>query len=113
MQEPLRPEQKETILHSTTAVLDEVIAFLQGMIRIPTVNPPGEAYPDCARYIGEQLHRLGYTVEYINLAPAEIAELAPYGAGLPRTNVIGRLPATCASPVLHFNGHMDVVHIGP
>ncbi|OLE08825.1 MAG: hypothetical protein AUG82_00925 [Ktedonobacter sp. 13_1_20CM_4_53_11] len=111
MQEPLRLEQKETILRSAEAVLDEAIAFLQGMIRIPTVNPPGEAYPACARYIGEQLHSLGYTVEYINLTPAEIAELAPYGAGLPRTNVIGRLPGANASPVLHFNGHMDVVPI--
>ncbi|TME67593.1 MAG: M20/M25/M40 family metallo-hydrolase [Chloroflexi bacterium] len=113
MQEPLRLEQKETILRSAEAVLDEAIAFLQGMIHIPTVNPPGEAYPACARYIGEQLHSLGYTVEYINLTPAEIAELAPYGAGLPRTNVIGRLPGANASPVLHFNGHMDVVPIGP
>src|SRR2546430_729907 len=113
MQEPLRLEQKETILRSAEAVLDEAIAFLRGMIRIPTVNPPGEVYPACARYIGEQLHSLGYTVEYINLTPAEIAELAPYGAGLPRTNVIGRLPGANASPVLHFNGHMDVVPIGP
>ena len=113
MQEPLQLEQKETILRSAEAVLDEAIAFLQGMIRIPTVNPPGEAYPACARYIGEQLHSLGYTVEYINLTPAEIAELAPYGAGLPRTNVIGRLPGANASPVFHFNGHMDVVPIGP
>ena len=37
MQEPLRLEQKETILRSAEAVLDEAIAFLQGMIRIPTV----------------------------------------------------------------------------
>src|SRR5436853_2541547 len=113
MQEPLRLDQKETILHSAEAVLHEAIAFLQGMIRIPTVNPPGEAYPACARYIGEQLQSLGYSVEYINLTPTELAELAPYGAGLPRTNVIGRLPGANASPILHFNGHMDVVPIGP
>src|SRR5437763_9468203 len=75
MQEPLRSEQKEAILRSAGTVLDEAIAFLQGMIRIPTVNPPGEGYPACARYIGEQLHRLGYSVEYINLTPAELAEL--------------------------------------
>ena len=113
MQEPLRSEQKEAILRSAGTVLDEAIAFLQGMIRIPTVNPPGEGYPACARYIGEQLHRLGYSVEYVNLTPAELAELAPYGAGLPRTNVVGRLPGSHASPVLHFNGHMDVVPVGP
>src|SRR2546421_1610336 len=113
MQEPLRSEQKEAILRSARTVLDEAIAFLQGMIRIPTVNPPGEGYPACAQYIGEQLRRLGYAVEYIDLTPAEVAELAPYGAGLPRTNVVGRLPGAHASPLLHFNGHMDVVPVGP
>lgn len=125
MQGSLRSEQKEAILRSAGEVLDEAIAFLQAMIRIPTVNPPGEGYPACAQYIGEQLHRLGYSVEYINLTPAEVAELAPYGAGLPRTNVIGRLPGTGPlmpgdrksrqdnSPLLHFNGHMDVVPVGP
>ena len=71
-------EQKDAILGSARAVLDEAIAFLQGMIRIPTVNPPGEAYPACAQYIGEQLRKLGYSVEYVALTPAEIAELAPY-----------------------------------
>lgn len=113
MRETLRLEQKNAILHSAETVLDEAVAFLQGLIRIPTVNPPGEAYPTCARYIGGQLHELGYAVEYVELTPAEVAELAPYGDGLPRVNVIGRLHGPHLSPVLHFNGHMDVVPVGP
>jgi succinyl-diaminopimelate desuccinylase len=113
MRETLRLEQKNAILHSAETVLDEAVAFLQGLIRIPTVNPPGEAYPTCARYIGEQLHELGYAIEYVELTPAEVAELAPYGDGLPRVNVIGRLHGPHLSPVLHFNGHMDVVPVGP
>ena len=108
----LTPAQKEAILRSCGDVLDEAIAFLQGLIRIPTVNPPGEAYPECARYIGERLQALGYAVEYIELSPGEVAELAPYGNGLPRVNVLGRLPGPLPSPVLHFNGHMDVVPTG-
>src|SRR5438128_9780435 len=100
MQAPLPTEQKEVILRSAEAVLDEAIAFLQGLIRIPTVNPPGEAYPECAQYIGKHLQTLGYTVEYISLTPGEVAELAPYGEGLPRINVLGRLPGGHASPVL-------------
>jgi len=106
------PEQRDAILQSAGAVLDEAIACLQGLIRIPTVNPPGDAYPECARYIGECLQALGYVVEYIELSPGEIAELAPYGNGLPRVNVIGRLPGSRPAPVLHFNGHMDVVPAG-
>src|ERR1700676_2635568 len=113
MQEPLQIEQITAIQHSAEAVLDEAIAFLQGMIRIPTINQPGNAYPTCAQYIGERLQNLGYAVEYLPLTPAEIAELAPYGEGLPRTNVIGRLPGAQTSPVLHLNGHMDVVPVGP
>ena len=106
------PDQRDAIFQSAGAVLDEAIAFLQGLIRIPTVNPPGDAYPECARYIGERLQALGYAVEYIELSPDEIAELAPYGNGLPRVNVIGRLPGPRPAPVLHFNGHMDVVPVG-
>jgi succinyl-diaminopimelate desuccinylase len=113
MESPVSREQQAAILRAAGDVLDEAIAFLQGLLRIPTVNPPGNAYPECAHYLGEHLRTLGYTVENIELTPAEIAELAPYGAGLPRINVIGRLPGSSPRPVLHFNGHMDVVPVGP
>src|SRR5258708_15504560 len=108
----LSPAQRDAILRCAGDVLEEAIAFLQGLLRIPTVNPPGEAYPECARYIGERLQALGYAVEYIELSPAEVAELAPYGSGLPRVNVLGPLPGSLPAPVLHFNGHMDVVPVG-
>ena len=108
----LSPAQRDAILRCAGDVLEEAIAFLQGLLRIPTVNPPGEAYPECARYIGERLQALGYGVEYIELSPAEVAELAPYGSGLPRVNVLGRLSGSLPAPVLHFNGHMDVVPVG-
>src|SRR6266567_1272595 len=106
------PAQRNAILRCAGDVLEEAIAFLQGLIRIPTVNPPGEEYPECAHYIGERLQALGYDVEYIELSPAEVAELAPYGSGLPRVNVLGRLPGSLPAPVMHFNGHMDVVPAG-
>ncbi len=112
MPTPLQPEHSESIQHAAEALLDDAIAFLQGLIHIPTVNPPGNSYPECARYIGKHLHDLGYTVEYIELTPAEVAELAPYGEDMPRTNVVGRLAGPYASPTLHFNGHMDVVPVG-
>jgi succinyl-diaminopimelate desuccinylase len=113
MSTPLQSEYKEAILRAVEALEDEAVAFLQGLIRIPTVNPPGRHYPVCAQYIGEHLRTLGYEVEYIDLDGPEIAELAPYGEGLPRTNVIGRLSGSRTAPVMHFNGHMDVVPVGP
>ncbi len=113
MQNLLLTQHKQVILHSAEALLDEATTFLQGLLRIPTINPPGQAYPECAVYIGEHLRTLGYAVEYIELTPAEVAELAPYGEGLPRMNVLGRLEGPQGGPVLHFNGHMDVVPVGP
>lgn len=113
MSTPLQSEHKDAILRAAEALEGEAVAFLQGLIRIPTVNPPGRHYPACAQYIGAQLCSLGYEVEYIDLTSQEVAELAPYGEGLSRTNVIGRLPGPQASPVMHFNGHMDVVPVGP
>jgi succinyl-diaminopimelate desuccinylase len=113
MQNSLHPQYKQAILHSAEALLDEATMFLQGLLRIPTINPPGHAYPECATYIGEHLRALGYIVEYVELTAAEVAELAPYGEGLPRMNVLGRLEGPQRRPVLHFNGHMDVVPVGP
>lgn len=112
MPDMLREEYKQAILRSAETLIDEAVGFLQRMIRVPTINPPGSAYPECATLIGEHLKKLGYTVEYINLTTSEVAELAPYGEGEPRTNVIGRLSGAQRSPVLHFNGHMDVVPTG-
>ena len=118
MQKPLQPEQITAIQQAANSVLEEAITFLQGMIRIPTVNPPGKSYPRCASYIGEHLRTLGYDIEYVPLTSAEVAELAPNGDGLPRTNVIGRLVSSnfsqsATAPTMHFNGHMDVVPVGP
>src|SRR5579863_6119120 len=109
MPNPLQAQHMQAILQAADTLIDETITFLQGMIRIPTINPPGNMYPECAHYIGEHLQALGYAVEYIDLTADEIAELAPYGGGMPRSNVIGRLQGQQHTPVMHFNGHMDVV----
>ena len=34
---------------------DDMVALTQELVRIPTVNPPGQFYDDCARLIGERL----------------------------------------------------------
>jgi succinyl-diaminopimelate desuccinylase len=112
MPDILSETHKQAILNAAESLIEESVNFLQGLIQIPSVNPPGNAYHECAHYIGEHLQSLGYNVDYIALTEFEAAELAPYGENLPRTNVLGRLPGTQSSPVLHFNGHMDVVPVG-
>ena len=97
----------EWILAQVDALAPELVAFTQDLVRVPTVNPPGEGYAECARLIGERLAAFGYTVRYISADG-----LAEHTAAHPRVNVIGRLAGAAARPVLHFNGHFDVVPPG-
>lgn len=112
MPEALRVEQRQAILRSAEELIEEAVDFLRQLIQVPTVNPPGLAYGECAAVMGEHLRKLGYAVEYLELSSAEVAELAPYGEGQPRVNVIGRLQGQQTGTVLHFNGHLDVVPPG-
>ncbi|MBT5874237.1 MAG: acetylornithine deacetylase/succinyl-diaminopimelate desuccinylase family protein [Candidatus Latescibacteria bacterium] len=86
---------------------DEMVGFLQSLIRIPTINPPGENYDPCARLIGDFLSNLHYDVSYI------VAEDHPdHSVDFPRVNVLGRLEGSGAGPAVHLNGHTDVVPAG-
>ena len=86
---------------------DALIALTQDLVRIPTVNPPGEGYEACAHLLGERLQRSGFTIEYIR-AEGEIGDSDRY----PRTNVIAHAAGRGPGPTIHFNGHIDVVEAG-
>src|SRR5262245_47797402 len=43
--------QVDQVLAEVDAAADEIVAFTSALIRMPTVNPPGEAYEDCARLL--------------------------------------------------------------
>jgi succinyl-diaminopimelate desuccinylase len=95
------------VIERVDELADEMIEFLQQLVRIPTINPPGKNYADCATLIGEKLKRFGYEVEYV-----EAEGLPECTREFPRLNVIGRLEGAQSHPTLHFNGHLDVVPPG-
>jgi succinyl-diaminopimelate desuccinylase len=95
------------VLAAVDDVADEAVAFTADMIRIPTINPPGELYDDCTRLIGAQLHSCGFDVEY------HAAEGRPeHTRTHPRVNVVGSRRGKNARPLVHLNGHVDVVPAG-
>jgi succinyl-diaminopimelate desuccinylase len=97
----------DRVLDEVDRAADEIVAFTADLIRIPTVNPPGEHYEDCARFIGATLDRLGFEVEYF------AAEGRPeHTAEHPRLNVVGTMPGARSRPTVHLNGHFDVVPAG-
>ncbi|MEM7042147.1 MAG: acetylornithine deacetylase/succinyl-diaminopimelate desuccinylase family protein [Pseudomonadota bacterium] len=86
---------------------DALIALTQDLVRIPTVNPPGEGYEPCSNLLGERLKRSGFTIDYVR-AEGEVGDSDRY----PRTNVIARHEGRGPGPTVHFNGHIDVVEAG-
>lgn len=95
------------VLDAVDALADEMVAFCQDLVRIPTVNPPGDRYAECSALIAQKLRAFGYEVQEI-AADGHREHTAAY----PRINVVGRLQGSASRPCLHFNGHYDVVPPG-
>jgi succinyl-diaminopimelate desuccinylase len=86
---------------------DDAVALTQAMVRIPTVNPPGDAYQACAELLGTRLAARGFDVSYLR------AEGSPGDSDrYPRVNMVARREGRMPGPCLHFNGHIDVVEPG-
>jgi succinyl-diaminopimelate desuccinylase len=97
----------DRVLATVDTLTDEAVAFTSDLIRMPTVNPPGELYEECAHVIGDMLARCRFDVEY------HAAEgLAEHTRTHPRINVVGTRRGRSHRPLVHLNGHFDVVPAG-
>ncbi len=86
---------------------DDVVALTRDLIRLPTVNPPGEGYREACELLGERLRKRDFAVEYVR------AEGTPGDNDrYPRWNVIARREGLGSGPCVHFNSHIDVVAPG-
>lgn len=83
---------------------DELIELTRDLVRIPTLNPPGDAYAPCAEFIGQRLAMNGFQVTYVR-AEGAVGDSDRY----PRINVVARIEGKRPGPCVHFNGHIDVV----
>lgn len=97
----------DRVLTAVDSAREEMVDFTSALIRIPTVNPPGELYEPCAQLIGHRLAACGFQVDYV--AADNRPEHTP---AHPRVNVVGLRPGRHARPAVHLNGHFDVVPAG-
>ncbi len=90
---------------------DALSALLQKLVRIPTVNPPGENYERITSVLVDELEASGVKAKRWTV-PASLAHsvLPPDQHDYPRYNVIGFLSAGGRKTV-HFNAHYDVVPV--
>ncbi len=86
---------------------DSLIGLTQGLIRIPTLNPPGRCYREICESLAARLEGAGFTVELIRAvgAPAD-------SDTHPRWNLVARREGTGPGDCVHFNSHHDVVEVG-
>jgi succinyl-diaminopimelate desuccinylase len=99
---------------TTTRLISEIenrrealIELTQDLIRIPTLNPPGNKYREICTFLAERLAKSGFKVELIR-AEGAIADSDKY----PRWNLVARHEGAKTGDCVHFNGHHDVVEVG-
>lgn len=76
----------------------EVVKFCQDLVRIKSVNPPGDEL-EAAEYVASALKKIGLDVELIRHGPS-------------RSSVLARLKGSGQMPALLYNGHLDTVPVG-
>jgi succinyl-diaminopimelate desuccinylase len=90
----------------------DLTALLRDLVRVPTVNPPGENYDVITARLVEELAHAGLKSRRIAI-PATLLKkkLPPAQHAFPRWNVLGLRRARGARKTIHFNAHYDVVPV--
>lgn len=91
----MTPDQRDQLMRHIHD--DEVIAFLQELVRIPSPNPPGDSR-EVAEHCAGRLRREGIACELV----AELPE---------RPSVLASLGDSSRGPTLLLNAHIDTVPI--
>jgi len=88
----------------------DLVEFLQKLVRLRTVNPPGENYGEITLLLQDALRDAGLDVRRIQIPWARQKRTLPESSAFPRYNVIGFWD-TGARKTVHFNSHYDVVPV--
>jgi acetylornithine deacetylase/succinyl-diaminopimelate desuccinylase-like protein len=86
---------------------DEQVAFLQGVIRIPTDTPPGNNAPH-AQAVARMVEDYGWTAEQHAVPQQRVRDYGMESI----TNLIVRRPYGAGGPTVALNAHGDVVPPG-
>ncbi len=84
-----------------------LIGLAQDLIRIPTLNPPGQNYRRICEYLATRLAATGWEIDFIRAigAPGD-------SDAYPRWNLVARFDSGTPGDCVHFNSHHDVVEVG-
>ena len=94
------------------AHVNDLTTLLARLVKIPTINPPGENYGTITALLTRELAAAGLKARRYTIPRALLeCHLPPEQRRYPRYNVLGKLAAPGATKTLHFNAHYDVVPV--
>ncbi len=96
-----------TLSDRITDKRDDLIQLTQDLIRIPTLNPPGENYREICDFLDKRLSKHGFQTQMIR-AFGTPGDSEKY----PRWNIVARRDGAQTGECIHFNSHTDVVEVG-
>jgi succinyl-diaminopimelate desuccinylase len=98
---------RDTLREEIGSRRDDLVALTQDLVRIPTLNPPGENYREICEFLAGRLGRAGFDCSFVR------AEGAPGDSDrYPRWNLVARRDGSAPGDCVHFNSHTDVVAVG-
>jgi acetylornithine deacetylase/succinyl-diaminopimelate desuccinylase family protein len=95
---PIDKVIRQKVLSTVDASQEETVALVQEMVRIPSVNPPGDERL-MVEFLDKRLGGMGAQVETWDVHPG-------------RPDLVATFKGTGERPCLVFNGHTDVVPPG-
>lgn len=95
------------LLYEIDSRRDDLISLTQDLIRIPTLNPPGENYREICEFLDQRLQKHGFSTELLRAhgTPGDSEKF-------PRWNIVARREGANRGDCVHFNSHIDVVAVG-
>jgi succinyl-diaminopimelate desuccinylase len=97
----------DQLLSGIDARRGDLVALTQDLVRIPTINPPGDNYREVCELVATRLRSSGFSVELLR-AEGALGDSDRH----PRWNLVARREGTAPGDTVHFNSHHDVVEVG-
>ena len=99
--------KSENLLNDILSRRDDLIDLTQKLIKIPTLNPPGNNYLEICEYLKTRMENSGFTAKLIRAydTPGDSDKF-------PRWNLVCSREGGLQGKTVHFNGHTDVVETG-
>lgn len=101
------PDLTEKLAASVESRRDDLVALTQDLLRIPTLNPPGECYLEICEFLKARLSASGFATELVRAF-----ETPGDSDKYPRWNIVARREGKQPGECVHFNSHTDVVEVG-